>query len=400
MAKRKREVKKRHFRIINLAKLVLTPIIKFKYRYQYNKYKELKGKGPFIVLGNHTVAYDPLIMSHSFPFHLYYFATEQIFNLGFLSKLLVYGANPIRKSKSMSDMASVRKARKIVSEGGSIGIYPEGDVSYDGSLSKINESIVKLIRLLKIPIIFFVTKGLYLTDPRWSVNFKKGSSKGAIKRIVYPDEYNKMSDEELYELIITSLNSDEYNTKVKYRGKDMAVGLERLVFIDLLTKKPFQTYSKGNYLLSNDSNFKLEYLDNGKVKDQDNNISTLIEVNKRVIQSYLRYYLSDEELNFKTKIILSESSIKRKKNFKNNQLILNKDKLVISGTYNEKLTFDEIESIAIQGKKKLIVYLKNKTYLITFSDLTSPYVYLLTYQFYKERGNLNNEYNDIYKFGL
>lgn len=400
MKKKNTEVKKRHWFIINLAKLIMTPIIKIKYRYKYKKYKNLKGKGPFIVLGNHTVAFDPIIMSHSFPFHLYYFATEQIFNLGFLSKLLVYAANPIRKSKSMSDMAAIRKAREIVNEGGSIGIYPEGNVSYDGNLSNINESIVKLIRLLKIPVIFFVAKGLYMTDPRWSVNLKKGKSSGEIKTILYPEEYQNMSDSELYDYIVLNLNSNEYDTTIKYKGNKMALGLERLVFMDLVSNKPFKTYSKGNFLLSSDSNFKLEYLEDGHVIDQDLNKQTLVEINHKVIKSYLNYYLSNEELEYKRLVNLSETSSNGKINFKNNYLTLTKKSLIIEGVVNETFNFEEIESIAIQGKRKLIIYLKDKTYLITFNDSTSPYVYLLTYQFYKEGKKLNDKHISIHKFGL
>jgi len=120
---KKKEVKFRHNVIVKVSKLLLKPGIKRNYGYKFKTYKELKNEGPFIVLGNHTVPIDPILMGMSFPFHLYYFATEQIFNLGFLSKLLIYAVNPIRKAKSISDMSSIRKAKQIVNEGASVAIY-------------------------------------------------------------------------------------------------------------------------------------------------------------------------------------------------------------------------------------------------------------------------------------
>src|SRR5690606_23551166 len=145
---KRKEVKFRHRVIPFFARIILWPIIKIKYRYKYKKYKDLAKKGPFLVLSNHTIPMDPILLGLSFPFHLYYFASEQIFNLGLLSKLLVYAVNPISKAKGTSDINAIRKARKIVKEGGSIGLYPEGNVTYDGKTAKINDSVVKLIRLL------------------------------------------------------------------------------------------------------------------------------------------------------------------------------------------------------------------------------------------------------------
>ena len=160
--------------------MILIPYYKRKYRHSYKKLKELKGKGPFLVLSNHTVPEDPIIISFAFPFVLYFFATEQIFNLGWLSKLLKYAANPISKSKSVSDMNAIRKSKNIIKQGGSVALFPEGNVTYNGQTSKIDIQIVKLIRLLKVPVILYRTQGLYLANPRWALFKKKGRSSGGV----------------------------------------------------------------------------------------------------------------------------------------------------------------------------------------------------------------------------
>lgn len=401
---KRKEVKFRHRVIPFFARIILWPIIKIKYRYKYKKYKDLAKKGPFLVLANHTVPMDPILLGLSFPFHLYYFASEQIFNLGLLSKLLVYAVNPISKAKGTSDINAIRKARKIVKEGGSIGLYPEGNVTYDGKTVKINESVVKLIRLLDIDVIIFTTKGLYLSDPRWSVFRKKGKTSGEISRIIKKEEYEDLSNEELYKLITESLYVNAYEQQekepVRFKGKNLAKGLERLVFMDLNTNIPFVTYTDSNELRSYISDFKLVYDEYGFLTNEKNEKTTLVELNQKVIASYHEFYKKCENnLLFSETAKLDITTNVRKNNKGNITIDLNKNSLVLKyKDIVEEIKYDDITSIVIQGKRKIIINYQDKRYLITFNLDSSPYKYLLTYQFYK--GDKENDTTSIQQFGL
>lgn len=406
MKKRKRkEVKFRHSISRVFFKILLWPAIKIKYRYRYKTYSKLKKTGPYLIIGNHTIAIDPILMSFSFPFHVYYFATEQIFNLGLLSKLLVYLVNPISKSKDNSDISSIKKAKRIVDEGGSIGLFPEGNVTYDGALTTVNESVVKLVRLLKIDILIFTTKGLYLSNPRWSITRKKGKTYGDIVKVIKKEEYDLLSNEELYELIMKSLETNAYLQQeeklLQFKGKNLASGLERLVFMDLETNIPFVTYSSKNELKSTASDFKLTYDKYGYVTDQTGTKSTLIDINHRVIESYYNYYKNLEtNFIFKESVLVEKTTKNEKHNEGTNNLELFKDKIVIHyKDKTEELTFDNINTLVIQGKKKIIINGMENKYLITFDINSSPYKYLLTYQFYKKEINNDNTFN-IQQFGL
>lgn len=402
--KRKTEVKFRHKVFSKVFKFFLYPYIKLKFKYQYKKYRNLKKEGPYIILSNHTMAFDPILISFSFNFPIYYIATEQIFNLGFLSKMLKYLVNPISKSKSESDLLTIRKARRIVSEGGSIAVYPEGNVSYDGAPVTINKSIIKLIRLLKIPVIIYNTEGLYLSDPRWAHKTKHGKTKGYINTIIKKAEYDKLDDDAFYELLLEHLNVNAYtsqeNELLTYKGKELALGLERLVFMDLKTNKPFVNYTKGNKLYSKDSDFELTYLNTGYVL-RDNQKTTLVDLNKEVIDKYYNYYLTSND-NFITEEEVSiELTSGNKKVKEGKHLVkLYKDKVIITGNSNEETYFfKDISSLAIQGKRKIIIY-NEKTLLLTLNDNSSPYKYLLTYQFYKKGEQNTDENNEFYQFGL
>ncbi|VEU82330.1 lysophospholipid acyltransferase family protein [Acholeplasma hippikon] len=401
--KKQKEVKIRHFIIGRIAKPFVIIVLKIKYKYHYRNHKELKNKGPFLVLGNHTVPVDPILMGLNFPFHLYYFATEQIFNLGLLSKLLIFAVNPIKKSKSLSDLSAIRKAKKIVQEGGSVAVFPEGNVTYDGQTSHINPSIVKLVRLLRIPVIFYKTKGFYLSNPRWTLKVKRGYTESYIENILYPNDYEKMDDDELYEVIKKSLYvnayEDQFLQTYEYKGIKLALGLERLIFIDFTNDTPFVTYTKKNKLLSKSSDLCLTYQSNGFIKYNENT-TNLIELNQEVIKSYLRFLKQTKE-DF---ITLDRAKVydfreKRRKRLNNHIVHLYKHKLLLISKKEIELTFNQIINLAIQGKRKLIIYTKDKNYLLTFNKNVSPYKYLLTYQNYlsQKEGRENGEF---YKFGL
>ena len=70
-------------------------------------------------------------------------------------------------------METIRKTKRIVQQGGSIGIFPEGNTSYSGQTVQILPATVKLIKMLKIPVIIMNIKGMYLSYPRWAIYKKK-----------------------------------------------------------------------------------------------------------------------------------------------------------------------------------------------------------------------------------
>lgn len=386
--KRQKEVKKRHYLITRLVRPFIWLYFKMVYRLKINVPRVHKKDGPFVVLANHTVNPDPIIMGMSFPFHLYYIASEQIFNLGFISRLLNYAVNPIRKSKSVSDINTIRKLKRIVKEGGSIGIFPEGNTTYDGITVTIHPSTAKLIKMLKLPVLILNTKGLYLTYPRWAVFRKKGRSEIYLKKRLEVTDYENLTDDELYQVLIENLYvdavKDQEASNVLFKGKNIAVGLQRMIFIDLDKKIPFVTYTTGNKLKSTVSDFELVYQTNGKLLTKDNEEVTLNALNNRVKIAYYEYYqTSPLQHLFVENVEMIESLPTKKISNGEVELNLRKDSLYfISKDGPVTWHFDNITNIAIQGKRQIIVYMENKTYLIKLELSSSPYKYLLTYQIY------------------
>lgn len=150
-------VKFRHKLFHFLFRLPIYIGIRIKYRFKTKKYK--LPKGSHLILFNHPSNLDPLYTGLTFTRPTYFIANEDLFSLGFTSKVLNHLVAPIPKQKSMRDTSTIRTSLKVVKEGGNIGVAPEGNRTYSGDLNYIDPSIVKFAKLLKVPVVLFTIKG-------------------------------------------------------------------------------------------------------------------------------------------------------------------------------------------------------------------------------------------------
>ena len=191
--KQKHWVKKRHAAVFAFLRFAMAPFLWL--RYHYRAEKAPIRKGPCIVLSNHQATMDPFFISKAFPFQLYFYASDDLFNLK-VSPLIRYLAAPIPKSKSVADLKAVMISLRVLREGGAIGITPEGNRTLSGRLWEIGDSVAKLVKTAKVPLVLFNLCGGYGTDPRWGVKIRRGTKfVGRVRRILTPEEYAGMSDE-------------------------------------------------------------------------------------------------------------------------------------------------------------------------------------------------------------
>ena len=110
-SKQKKWVKKRHARVFAFLRVAMAPLLRL--RYHYRAIPAPIESGPCIVLFNHQTTMDPFFVSKSFPFQIYFFASDDLFNLK-VSPIIRYLAAPIPKSKSVADPKAVMAALRIL----------------------------------------------------------------------------------------------------------------------------------------------------------------------------------------------------------------------------------------------------------------------------------------------
>lgn len=226
------------------------------------KYK-LNNNQPYLILSNHIGGYDPIFISLSFNQPIYYVASDHLFRLSFISKLLKYCFAPIPISKTMIDVKSIRHIKNVASQNGCVGLFPSGNGSFNGEEAYISPSIGKLVKLLNIPVIIYNLRGLYFCTPRWAKNHRKGFFNGKIIMRISAEEIKNCSSDELSDIIIKNLKTSAYKIQQEdmhsYKGRNPAMHLERALYTCPKCRSRNTMKSKNDIFYCTKCNYSVRY---------------------------------------------------------------------------------------------------------------------------------------------
>jgi 1-acyl-sn-glycerol-3-phosphate acyltransferase len=190
-------------------------------------------KPPFIVLGNHPSSLDPFIMAASmYPHRMNFLGTNYYFRNPLLRPLLRIGGI-IPKIQAYKDTRAVRMMNKVISRGGILAICPEGRRSTVGSQYRISDSIAKLIKLYKVPVVTVVSNGAYLSKPRWSASPRRGSIEVNVQQVLTTQQIQELSLEEVKSVACSSIYYNDYewnkNKKVSFKNNKSAENIHNIL---------------------------------------------------------------------------------------------------------------------------------------------------------------------------
>ena len=228
--KREKWIKTRHKIITAVLKPVIGTYTKLKFGVDVQKFKE-QGDRQYLVVMNHQTSFDQFFIAMAFDGPIYYIATEDIFSLGWLSKLLVWAVAPIPIKKQTTDLKAVKTCLRVAKEGGTIALAPEGNRTYSGRTVYIKPSIAKLAKTLRLPVAVFRIEEGYGIQPRWSDAVRKGRMKAYVSRVIEPEEYKALSDDEFFAVLEKELYVDENCLSGKFEHKNLAEYMERCIYV-------------------------------------------------------------------------------------------------------------------------------------------------------------------------
>ena len=388
MAKKK-WMKFRHKVVRNLAFLIIYPYSRIKYGINVEKFKE-QGKRPYLILFNHQTAFDQFFVGMSFRGPVYYVASEDLFSKGWISRIIKYVVAPIPIKKQTTDASAVMNCIRLAREGGTIALAPEGNRTYDGKPVYINPAIAPLAKKLKLPIALYRIEGGYGVHPRWSDVVRRGKMRSYVYKVIEPEEYKDMSNEELYSVIKEGLAVNEAKVDGEYYHKKSAEFLERVVYVcpycDLSTFA-----SNGKVIKCKKCGREIEHLDNKKLDGVGFKFPF-----KFVGEWY------DYQCDFINRLDISqfndspaytdEISFAKVNIYKNKEILNEKIKLSLFGnriTVGDRVfNFEDVNAITILGKNKLNIYTDEALYQIKGDKRFNGLKYMNFYYRYK---NLNSE---------
>ena len=367
--KDKRWVRFRHRVFRNILFLFFTPYCRLRYGIKIEKFKEQE-KRPYLILLNHQTPFDPFFVGISFKRPVYYLATEDIFSLGWVSSIIRYLVAPIAIKKQTTDVRAILNCIRVSREGGTICIAPEGNRTYSGRTEYMSPSIVPLARKLGMPIALYRIEGGYGAQPRWSDVIRKGSMRGYVSRLIQPEDYANMSDDELFLAISNELYVDEANADASFKHKRLAEYLERAVYVC-----PFCGLSKfesnKDIIECTTCHKKIRYMPDKRLVGEG------FEFPFEFVAQWYDYqsdFVNDlDVLEYKEEPMFTDTAdisevipcVKKQPLFKGASLSLYGDHLVISaGSETLSFPYEDTTAITVLGKNKANVYYGGKIYQI------------------------------------
>ncbi|MBR6693800.1 MAG: hypothetical protein IKL62_02505 [Clostridia bacterium] len=166
-------------------------------------------KPPYILLSNHMYFVDfKLSALATFPHRVNNVATiDGYYRRPWIMELL----GCICKRKFTNDLHLIKSIRHVLKKGDILCMYPEARYSPIGTTAILPDSLGKLIKLNKVPVVVLLHHGNYLHTPFW--NYRKPRRVPlytTMTQILSAEDVEKMSVDEINNAVRSAMAYDEY----------------------------------------------------------------------------------------------------------------------------------------------------------------------------------------------
>ena len=156
----------------------------------------------------------------------------------------------IATRKYTMDLHLIKSINKVLKRGDILSLYPEARYSPCGIRSFIPESLGKIVKMNKVPVVAVVHRGNYLRAPFWNYRKKRRVPlRTTMTQILTAEQVKTMSVEEINEAIKTALDYNEYNyqleNNIKITEPCRAEGLHKILYQCPSCKTESKMDSKG-----------------------------------------------------------------------------------------------------------------------------------------------------------
>ncbi|MDD3504861.1 MAG: lysophospholipid acyltransferase family protein [Eubacteriales bacterium] len=399
----------------NFVFWLLRPFLKLYLLIRYNYHaKEYLNKPdqqpPYFILSSHSGALDPFMLAQSFRHPIYFVASDHLFRLGWISRLISYLVAPVPIVKSQIDLQAMRKIISINQEGGNICLFPSGNRSFVGPELPIPEATGKLIRHMRCTVLLYRFEGGYLSTPRWAHYERRGKMSGRVVRVLSKEEIAQMTPVELNQIILQELETNPYRTPTprsssqsyqKFKGRRLAEYLERVLFA-CPSCREFSTLRSNNNTLSCSCGFNVQYRPDGHFDVENSKYRYIVErlPDTAAFDRFQRELLANLLQNpanrrgYLMKPLFSDDNERLFKTLRatknqfcfQGRLEMYSDRLVISNEH-ESLEFMlcSIGGMSVHGPQVLQFYAKetDSVYELKSDSPRSAYKYVVAYEMLK-----------------
>ncbi len=221
---------------------------------------------PYLVLPNHVGYWDPFMVSIFVPQAIHWVAADANFRSRILRRLLgMVGAIP--KAKAVTDFEAIRYILSVRESGGVVGVFAEGQRTWDGITLPLLYSTAKLVRLMKAPVVTPIFLGGYFSHPRWSYKPRRGELTVRFELALTAEEARSFSVDQIYERLTEALAHDDYayqsSRMIPFQGRRIAEDLEHALFVCPGCRGIGTLGSRDSYYRCRRCGYAVEYTETG-----------------------------------------------------------------------------------------------------------------------------------------
>lgn len=223
----------------------------FKHRTKITKTRTEGLKPPYLMLCNHNSFLDFKVLTKAiFPSRANYVVAID----GFIGReKLLRNVGCICKRKFTNDIVLVKQLKQVLKNGDIAVVYPEARYSLCGTTAVLPESLGKLCKVMKVPVVTFICHGNHVTSPFWNLHDRGIKPTEAEMTLLFtPKELAGMSVEEINKKLVEAFQYDDYRWQ-KERGlrtkyKKRAEGLQKVLYQCPACKTEFRMETEGTKL--------------------------------------------------------------------------------------------------------------------------------------------------------
>ncbi len=194
---------------------------------------KLGKKQPCLILMNHSCFLDLKIA--------FTYLKDRVFNVvstsdGFVGKeWLMRRIGCIPTDKFVADLALVKDIVYALKKGRSVLVYPEAGYSFDGTATVLPDSLGKLVKFLKVPVVTMITEGAFLHDPLYNdLQLRKTKVTVRVTYLLSEGQIEEKSAEEINVLMRETFGFDAFQQQrdsgMKITELFRAEGLHRVLY--------------------------------------------------------------------------------------------------------------------------------------------------------------------------
>ena len=192
--------------------LLIWILSKFSLMFKKHKVEKINMKGlkpPYLMLSNHMYFIDfELAALATFPYRVNNVINiDGYINRAWLMKLI----GGICTRKFTNDIHLLKSIKKVLDRGDIVGLYPEARYSSCGITSYLPDSLAKMIKKYKVPVVVVIHRGNHLYTPFW--NFRKKRKvplHTTAKLVLTKEDVERLQVSEIDQIIRKEFIYDDY----------------------------------------------------------------------------------------------------------------------------------------------------------------------------------------------